>query len=151
MINKLPSCIILHEAGSFLKLVNVRTGLTVGHHGKFDNSKTGRGVKTDAQWDFGTYPKLKTSFAGLYRCRTDTANSTQSYLLNVTGETFDFVIALIVRSTLALTCIAWELFPRDRALILYVTSLSLMKYMYNIKTNGLQAILTLLSVENSTR
>ena len=79
----LPTCIIVFQAGSFLELYNVDTGFVAGRHGQFDNRPFGIGAGTLVSWNTTAYPVLKTSYTGLYRCRTDTANSAPTYQLNV--------------------------------------------------------------------
>ena len=80
----LPACIIHGEKGSFLELVKLDTNLVVGRHGMFDNSPlTGVGNTTILGWDTNAFPVLKPSYSGLYRCRTDTGTSTESYQLVV--------------------------------------------------------------------
>ena len=81
-----PSCTILQQAGSYLELYNVDTGFIAGRHGPFDNTLSGGSMVTVVEWDTTLYPVLNTSYAGLYRCRTDTANSTSTYQLNVRGK-----------------------------------------------------------------
>ena len=88
----LPSCAIIIQAGSYLELYNVDTGFVAGRHGPFDNTPmTGSGVITLVVWDTTTYPVLKTSYTGLYRCRTDTANSISTYQLNVRGKFTSYI------------------------------------------------------------
>ena len=83
----LPICTTSFQNGSFIELYNVDTGFVAGRHGPFDNrGMTGNGPTTTVSWDTTTYPVLKTSFTGLYICRTDTANSTATYQLNVRGK-----------------------------------------------------------------
>ena len=79
----LPACVIVQQAGSFLELYNVDTGFVAGRHGPFDNTPSGSGFLTFVEWNTTAYPVLKTSYTGLYICRTDTANSTATYQLNV--------------------------------------------------------------------
>ena len=82
----LPVCTILLQAGSFLELYNIDTGFVAGRHGPFDNSPSGSGIVTGVLWNTTAYPVLKTSYTGLYRCRTDAANSTATYQLNIRGK-----------------------------------------------------------------
>ena len=79
----LPMCSIAHQAGSFLELYNVNNSLVVGHHGKFDNTATGAGVRTTVFWNHFTNPNITQDHNGVYRCRTDTAISNHSFTLNV--------------------------------------------------------------------
>ena len=62
------------------------TGFIAGRHGPFDNTPSGSGIVTAVLWNTSAYPVLNTSYTGLYRCRTDTANSTTTYQLNVRGK-----------------------------------------------------------------
>ena len=83
----LPTCVISFSTGSFLELYNVDTGFVAARHGPFDNRPViGIGIATNVGWNTATYPVLKTSYTGLYRCRTDTANATATYQLNVRGK-----------------------------------------------------------------
>ena len=82
----LPICTIAQQAGSYLELYNVDTGFIAGWHGPFDNTPSGSGFVTPAFWNTTAYPVLNTSYTGLYRCRTDTANSLVTYQLNVRGK-----------------------------------------------------------------
>ena len=79
----LPMCTIAYQAGSFLELYIVNNSLVVGHHGKFDNTATGAGVRTTVFWNHYTNPNFTQDHAGVYRCRTDTAISNESYTLKV--------------------------------------------------------------------
>ena len=87
----LPSCTIIQEAGSYLELYNVDTGFVAGRHGPFDNTPSGSGIITGVVWNTTTYPVLKTSYTGLYLCRTDTGNSTWTYQLNVRGKFTSYI------------------------------------------------------------
>ena len=87
----LPSCTIVRQAGSYLELYNVDTGFVAGRHGPFDNTPSGSGLVTFVEWNTTTYPVLITSYTGLYRCRTDTANSTATYQLNVRGKFTSYI------------------------------------------------------------
>ena len=88
----LPTCAISLQNGSFLELYNVDTGFVAARHGPFDNRPMiGIGITTSAFWDTTTYPVLKTSYTGLYRCRTDTGNSTATYQLNVRGKFTSYI------------------------------------------------------------
>ena len=82
----LPSCTIVQQAGSYLELYNVDTGFIAGRHGPFDNTPSGSGGVTVVVWNTTAYRVLNTSYTGLYRCRTDTANSSATYQLNVRGK-----------------------------------------------------------------
>ena len=88
----LPYCTISLQAGSFLELYNVDTGFVAGRHGPFDNTPSGSGIITTMVWNTTAYPVLKTSYTGLYRCRTDTGNSTVTYQLNVRGKFTSYII-----------------------------------------------------------
>ena len=87
----LPSCAIIQQAGSYLELYNVDTGFFAGRHGPFDNTPSGTGSTTIVVWNTTTYPVLRTSYTGLYRCRTDTGNSTATYQLNVRGKFTSYI------------------------------------------------------------
>ena len=88
----LPICTIAFQAGSFLELYNVDTGFVAARHGPFDNRPIiGIGISTYVGWNTTTYPVLKTSYTGLYRCRTDTGNSTATYQLNVRGKFTSYI------------------------------------------------------------
>ena len=86
-----PYCGMFVQAGSFLELYNVDTGFVAGRHGPFDNTPSGIGIVTIVRWNTNTYPVLKTSYTGLYRCRADTGNSTQTYQLNVRGKFTSYI------------------------------------------------------------
>ena len=82
----LPSCLILKQASSYLELYNVDNGFVAARHGEFTSY-------TSLSWNDTAYPVLEPSLSGLYRCRTATANSTESFQLNVTSA---FVSKLIL-------------------------------------------------------
>ena len=83
----LPICADSLQNGSFLEVYNVDTGFVAGRHGPFDN-RPGMGslASTNVLWNTTAYPVLDTSYTGLYRCRTDTSTSLESYQLNVRGK-----------------------------------------------------------------
>ena len=87
----LPLCTITHQAGSYLELYNLDTGFVAGRHGPFGNTPSGSGIITAVFWNTTAYPVLKTSYTGLYRCRTDTGNSTATYQLNVRGKFTSYI------------------------------------------------------------
>ena len=79
----LPVCTIAYQAGSFLELYNVNNSLVVGHHGKFDNTAAGAGVRTTVFWNHHTNPNITQDHTGVYRCRTDTGISNESLTIRV--------------------------------------------------------------------
>ena len=85
-----PLCTVAQQAGSYLELYNVDTGFIAGRHGPFDNTARAFGSSSDIVtavfWNTTAYPVLNTSYTGLYRCRTDTGNSSATYQLNVRGK-----------------------------------------------------------------
>ena len=87
LASALPLCAISLQSGSFLELYNVDTGLVAGRYGPFDNRPgMGRPSFTSVVWNTTANPVLDTSCTGLYRCRTDTSTSLESYQLNVRGK-----------------------------------------------------------------
>ena len=103
----LPMCTIAYQAGSFLELYNVNNSLVVGHHGTFDNTATGAGVRTTVYWNHHTNPNFTQDHNGVYRCRTDTAISNHSFTLNVARKahinscTFELAISFVFMSFVA--------------------------------------------------
>ena len=76
----LPRCAVSGGTGDYMELYNVDVGTPVASTGFFNNTPQ---TTTYIHWRTTHIGTLNTSFTGLYRCRTDTANSTQTYQLNV--------------------------------------------------------------------
>ena len=84
--NGLPSCFVFAGRARFLELFNVDTGFVAAWRGPFDNTPTGMGRGTFLMWDKINFPVLKTSYSGVYKCRTDDRYSHHTYTLSVLGK-----------------------------------------------------------------
>ena len=79
----LPDCWISLQSGAYVELYNENTGFVAAKLLNFGSYGT---EDTGLKWNFGSYPVLKKTFSGVYRCRTDTAKSKDFYNLTVVGK-----------------------------------------------------------------
>ena len=85
----LPRCSVSYSEGLYLELFNVNKSFVAGRHGAFNNTATTG--NTTVIWDTMAYPVVNRSLAGLYICRTDTANSTNMHQLDVFGKSIWYI------------------------------------------------------------
>ena len=80
--NTLPSCQVTQGQVADMEVYKVNTSVPVAYTYII---YVGLNI-VSAYWKHSVYPTLNTSLTGLYRCRTKTTISDQTYQLNVRGN-----------------------------------------------------------------